>query len=310
MGNGRGVRASGVQAQRSGLTPAASEQQSPHPSLLNNQPSLHGETTNRPVRVTAIRALSFELDSEMPAPATVRTPMCTGSHERPNQSADGSVAERVVLLKASVELSSWRECTTIKGPEGWVAMTWNRRIIQAATAPWPPTTVGARAAPHPLRKAAPPEVPLVGFDASRELSPTNAVLDTERPPHGRPEGCRRHAALAAPSGARPRRRQRSADSKSVPHPLQKARCGVFPRDGVASFLRGSPPCSSSCAGEDRRTATSHVTRRRRRQSQRQRNVNETSTMTSAVEDGDFRRRRGAPPRPLRGGDRGVCRPSG
>ncbi len=30
----------------------------------------------------------------MTAPVTVRTPMCTGPQMRPNQSADGSVAER------------------------------------------------------------------------------------------------------------------------------------------------------------------------------------------------------------------------
>src|SRR5919106_4122075 len=65
------------------------------------------ETTNRPVRVTAARITSLRARPVDGSTQTVRTPMCTGPQMRPTKSADGSVAERLlVTVSASRSMPS------------------------------------------------------------------------------------------------------------------------------------------------------------------------------------------------------------
>ena len=65
------------------------------------------ETTNRPVRVTAARTTSLRARPVDGSTQTVRTPMCTGPQRRPTKSADGSVAERLlVTVSASRSMPS------------------------------------------------------------------------------------------------------------------------------------------------------------------------------------------------------------
>ena len=55
------------------------------------------ETTNRPVRATAKLVLAHQGRRRDCSAQTVRTPMCTGPQMRSTKSADGSVAERLLV---------------------------------------------------------------------------------------------------------------------------------------------------------------------------------------------------------------------
>jgi transposase IS116/IS110/IS902 family protein len=95
LSDGRGLRAVGLRGEEinGGLTNATAQIR--ESEVLCESSATERETTNRPARGTARSCSGTQARYVDGSPLAVRTPMCTGPRTRPNQSADGSMAERV-----------------------------------------------------------------------------------------------------------------------------------------------------------------------------------------------------------------------